>query len=449
MTALSLSFDGLLSTLQSSIGTLSDPRKPSNGRIYSLSDAMLGAFGAFYMQSSSFLDYQRHLESREGRNNAESLFGLTQIPSLEQIRNILDQVAATNLFEIFDRIYQALEQQGYLKSFEVLGSTLLVALDGTEYYSSQSISCPCCSTRTSRKGQLTYSHKAILPVIVSPTQSAVISLSPVFIAPQDGHAKQDCEQAAAKRWIGAHQPMARARSVTLLGDDLFSRQPMCEDAISNGFNYIFVCLPESHPTLYDWIAFNDANGKLKTVKRTVSNGKTDEIWHYRYFNDVPLRAEDPSLSVNWCELTVTRKSDGQRLYLNSWVTNHPLNGQQVIEVANAGRCRWKTENENHNVLKTKGYHLEHNFGHGKQHLATLLLTLNLLAFLFHTVLGLADERYQAIRQIRGTRQGFFQDILALTKYLYFDSWNALLEFMLAPALPKKAMRRRRSSRDTS
>ena len=181
----------------------------------------------------------------------------------------------------------------------------------------------------------------------------------------------------------------------------------------------------------------------------MSNGKTDEIWHYRYLNDVPLRAEAPSLSVNWCELTVTRKSDGQRLYLNSWVTNHPLNGQQVIEVAAAGRCRWKTENENHNVLKTKGYHLEHNFGHGKQHLATLLLTINLLAFLFHTVLGLADERYQAIRHIRGTRQGFFQDILALTKYLYFDSWNALLAFMLAPAPPKKAMRRRRSSRDTS
>lgn len=410
---------------------------------------MLGAFGAFYMQSSSFLDYQRHLDSREGRNNAESLFGLTQIPSLEQIRNILDQVAATNLFEIFDRIYQALEHQGYLKSFEVLGSNLLVALDGTEYYSSQSISCPCCSTRTSRKGEVTYSHKAILPVIVTPAQSTVISLSPVFIAPQDGHAKQDCEQAAAKRWMGAHQPMARARSVTLLGDDLFSRQPMCEDAISNGFNYIFVCLPESHPTLYDWIAFNDANGKLKTVERTVSNGKTDEIWHYRYLNDLPLRAEAPSLSVNWCELTIIRKSDGQRLYLNSWITHHPLNEQRVIEVATAGRCRWKTENENHNVLKTKGYNLEHNFGHGKQHLATLLLTLNLLAFLFHTVLGLADERYQAIRQIRETRQGFFQDILALTKYLYFDSWNALLEFMLAPAPPKKAMRRRRSSRDTS
>jgi len=411
---------------------------------------MLGAFSAFYMQSTSFLDYQRHLESREGRNNAESLFGLTQIPSVEQIRNILDQIAAMGLFEVFDRIYQALEQQGYLSRFEVLGSNLLVALDGTEYYSSQNISCPCCSKRTSRKGQVTYSHKAILPVIVAPGQSAVISLSPAFITPQDGHAKQDCEQAAAKRWMSGHHSMAMARSITLLGDDLFSRQPMCEEAARNGFNYIFVCLPESHLALYDWIAFNAANGKVKTVERSVSStAKGDEIWHYRYLNDVPLRAEAPSLSVNWCELTVTRKSDGQRLYCNSWVTNHALSAQCVIEVATAGRCRWKTENENHNVLKTKGYNLEHNFGHGQQHLSTMLLTLNLLAFLFHTVLGLADERYQSIRQIRGTRKGFFQDILALTKYLWFESWNALLDFMLADTTPKKAKRRRRSSRDTS
>ena len=148
----------------------------------------------------------------------------------------------------------------------------------------------------------------------------------------------------------------------------------------------------------------------------------------------------PVLSVNWCELTVTRKSDGQVLYRNSWVTNHHLTPQRVIDVAAAGRCRWKTENENHNVLKTKGYHLDHNFGHGKQQLSAFLLTLNLLAFLFHTVLHMADERYQQIRQIRGTRQGFFQDILALTNYLWFESWSALLDFMLDQSKPTQPIR---------
>jgi hypothetical protein len=82
------------------------------------------------------------------------------------------------------------------------------------------------------------------------------------------------------------------------------------------------------------------------------------------------------------------------------------------------------------VLKTKGYHFEHSFGHGQDHLASFLLTLNLLAFLFHTVLALVDQSYQRIRRQRGTRKGFFQDILALTKYLLFESWQHLLDFMI-------------------
>ena len=64
-----------------------------------------------------------------------------------------------------------------------------------------------------------------------------------------------------------------------------------------------------------------------------------------------------------------------------------------------------------------------------------LLTLNLLAFLFHTVLHLVDTAYQRIREKRGTRKGFFQDIQTLTKYLLFDSWQHLIDFMLEDSTP--------------
>ena len=289
----SISFDGLLSELNGAIGKLDDPRKPSNASSYSIRDAVLGAFGCFFMQCASFLDYQRQLDSRNGRNNAQSLFGLETIPSVEQIRNILDRIAAQGLSTVFINIYHGLHQQGYLRGFETLGRNLLVALDGTDYYSSQKISCPCCLKRTSRSGQVTYAHKAILPVIVSPAQSAVISLPPEVITPQDGHAKQDCEQAAAKRWIASAPKLFDHQAVTLLGDDLFSRQPMCEDVLANGFNFIFVGLPESHPALYDWIAFQANHGKVKTTQRRQRRGKTDEVWHYRYLSNVPMRAEAP------------------------------------------------------------------------------------------------------------------------------------------------------------
>ncbi len=438
MPSTTLGFDSLLGTLNSTIEQMEDPRQPSNATSYSLKDAVLGAFSAFYMQSSSFLEYQRQLNSRHGQDNAQSLFGLEKIPSVEQIRNILDLLAAVGLSSVFTSIYRHLEQQQYLRGFEVLGQHLLVALDGTEYYSSQKVSCPCCSTRTSRNGEVTYTHKAILPAIVAPNQSSVISLPPEFIRPQDGHTKQDCEQVAAKRWIEAHAGLFEGRDVILLGDDLYSRLPMCEAALAQGFSFIFVCLPDSHPVLYDWIAFNAAKGQVKSIERKHSSGNEKELWQYRYLTDVPLGGSDPDFSVNWCELTVTRQRDGKILYHNSWITPLPLNTpQQVIAVVGAGRSRWKTENENHNVLKTKGYHLEHNFGHGQQHLASFLLTLNLLAFLFHTVLDWVDERYHLIRQIRGTRQGFFQDIVTLTKYLWFESWTALIEFMLDDTKPAR------------
>lgn len=107
----------------------------------------------------------------------------------------------------------------------------------------------------------------------------------------------------------------------------------------------------------------------------------------------------------------------------------PLSDETVIPIITAGRTRWEIENEHNNVLKNYGYHLEHNYGHGKQYLSAILVMLNLLAFLVHAILDLTDRRYQLIRKEFGTRRTFFQDIQTLTRYLYFDSWESLLAFM--------------------
>jgi hypothetical protein len=80
--------------------------------------------------------------------------------------------------------------------------------------------------------------------------------------------------------------------------------------------------------------------------------------------------------------------------------------------------------------KTKGYHVEHNFGHGQQYLAAVMLSLNLLAFLFHTVLEWSDDKYALLRRVLARRQTFFNDIRALTRYIVFDSWEHLIDFML-------------------
>jgi hypothetical protein len=59
-----------------------------------------------------------------------------------------------------------------------------------------------------------------------------------------------------------------------------------------------------------------------------------------------------------------------------------------------------------------------------------MLSRNLLAVLFHTVLEWSDEQYALLRQVLARRQTFFEDMRALTRYMVFDSWYHLMDFMI-------------------
>jgi len=72
----------------------------------------------------------------------------------------------------------------------------------------------------------------------------------------------------------------------------------------------------------------------------------------------PLRAPPTALKVNWCELTIVQADTGAQLYHNGFATNHRLTDERVAPGVAAGRARWKIENENNNVLKNYGYHLD-------------------------------------------------------------------------------------------
>ena len=89
-----LSFTVMLGYLHRLIESLEDPRQHSNAQRYSLWDIVLSAFSVFYMQCPSLLEHQRQMQSRQGQNNAQRLFGLTAIPTHNQLKNVLDGVAA-------------------------------------------------------------------------------------------------------------------------------------------------------------------------------------------------------------------------------------------------------------------------------------------------------------------------------------------------------------------
>lgn len=422
-----VTFTSLLAVLEGTFAGLPDERRGRNKK-YSVRDAAMAAFSVFFMQSASFLAHQQAMQDKQRRNNAKSLFGIEEIPSDPQIRNLLDPIAPDELSAPFWEIFGLLEEAGELDSYRTLGGEWLVSLDGTQYFSSTKIHSKRCTVKV-RNGIEYYAHTAITPVLVAPGESRVIALEPEFIQPQDGQEKQDCERNAGKRWLARNACHLAQHAVTLLGDDLYCNQPFCEQVLEQGLNFIFTCKPDSHIALYQEVELLNRLGAVQQLTERLWSGQAHELWSYRYVNEVPLRADADVRKVNWCELTLVRESTGELLYHNSFATNHPLTDQNVAAIVTAGRARWKIENENNNVLKNYGYHLEHNFGHGQQYLSMILILLNLLAFLFHTVLDLCDHVYKRLRTHLHRRKSFFNDLSALTHYLFFESWDQLLCFM--------------------
>ena len=90
-----------------------------------------------------------------------------------------------------------------------------------------------------RKDRTEHFHALVSATIVAPDHNRVVPLEPEFIVPQDGHEKQDCESRAVRRWLERHGRRHARLNPIYLGDDLFSRQPVCEAVRAVDGHFLF------------------------------------------------------------------------------------------------------------------------------------------------------------------------------------------------------------------
>jgi hypothetical protein len=349
--------DRLLDSLRRCCRSLPDQRRGQN-TTYDMADFALAAFAPFFMQCPSFLAHQRHLETGQGRSNCQTLFGIRKIPGDSQIRAKLDAIEPAMFHPMFADIVAELDQCGGLDAMRCLDGRVLIALDGTEFHCSDKIHCPNCSHRKRGKDKTEYFHTLLAATIVAPGHNRVVPLEPEFVVPQDGHDKQDCESRAARRWLAAHGARYARFNPIYLGDDLFSRQPICQAVRGTGGHFLFVCKPDSHKAIEEFRVGITLDERIDRVR----NGKKWTTRRYQWLSGVPLRGDEKAMTVNWLMIEISDDS-GKVTYRNSFITDLEVSRENVAELAAAGRARWKIENESFNVLKTKGYNLEHNFGH--------------------------------------------------------------------------------------
>ena len=140
-------------------------------------------------------------------------------------------------------------------------------------------------------------------------------------------------------------------------------------------------------------------------------------------NGAPINKSHKETLVNYLEYVEVDPKGNK--YVNTWINDILLSQESVANVVRGGRAKWKIENETFNTLKTQDYNLEHNYGHGKQHLATNLACLTFVAFLINQIEQLACKFFQQALEVKKSKKALWQVIRGLFDWFIIDGWGDL------------------------
>jgi Transposase DDE domain len=261
--------------------------------------------------------------------------------------------------------------------------------------------------------------------IIHPDQRAVIPLMPAPIVNRAGTAKNDCERNAAKRFVAQLRQDHPHLKFIVTEDSLSSNAPPIETLYAHGLHYILGVKEGDHPSRFRQVQAAEHAGRGTYYER---HDRAAGLGHrFRFLNDIPLNASNAEVRVNFIEYWEMGQDKVQHF---SWVTDFHVSKRNVYPLMRGGRARWKIENETFNTLKNQGYHFEHNYGHGEQHLSVVFAMLMMLAFLVDQAQQLCCALFQAVWAKLGSKRLLWERMRALFYTYTLASMRQLFEALL-------------------
>lgn len=430
----SLTLEAIVELLATTFGAVEDARAAEH-LSYALPDTLMSGFAMMFFQHPSLLQFQRAMEKKRQRCNLQTIFGVKDVPSDTQMREILDAVKPEPVRRLLPQLWEKVRRAGWggrftttLPSGEHHGTYYTVALDGSEYFRSTKVQCPHCLRQTDPQGRRHYSHKIVGATVVRAGSHQVLPLDVEEVRNATAESTpQDCELTAGKRLITRLRQEHPQMALILIGDDLYSHVPFVAQLQQLRQHYVVVAKPSSHPTLMTAVSAAEGTAQSQTGQWTEGSGARQRTYSYRLVRWVPLSLES-AVRVTYLEVW-EQNAKGEHLYHNSWITDLDVDAANVAVVVQIGRTRWKIENEQFNVHKNHGYELTHNYGHGQHSLSMVFYLLNLLAYVTHAILALGDRLYQRCRA-QESRRELWNALRTLVNRVLVPSWAALLTLYL-------------------
>jgi hypothetical protein len=410
-----LSAPGLLQNVYNTFKKIPDTREFTSNRTIPLTDHLMSGLAVFGLKCSSLLEFDEKRKEPPVKENLKNLYHVNTPPSDTYLRERLDEVDPKFLRPSFKKIFSLAQRGKVLEEFVYLSGHVLISGDGTGEFHSNNISCPCCCTKKSKDGVISYYHQMFGVCIVHPDKKNVIPLCPELIINQHDTEKNDCERNACKRFLENFRREHPHLKAILLEDGLGSTAPNIRMIEEHNLKYILGAKPGDHQFLFDSIENSD---ETKYYECTTEDG----VYHqFRYLKNTPLNKSNRDVKVNVIEYRCTDKKGKEKNF--SWVTNISITEKNILKIATAGRSRWKVENETFNTLKNLGYNFKHSYGHGKQYLSTIFCMLLMLAFLIDQIQELCCPLFTRCKKAMRTYRELWETMRSFFRFFCFQDWE--------------------------
>ena len=413
-----LNANSLNELLRNNFALIDDKRE--DNKSIELPDILMSAYAMFSLKHLSLLSF-RKIYSMDKRN-LESVFQISKVPSDNQMREVIDGIASTDIKAVFPKVFNRLQRSKELEKFLFMDKYYLISGDGTEYFKSDKIGCDNCMQRNLKDGSKQNYHQFYGAAIVHPDIKQVIPLAPEPIVKQDGSTKNDCERNASKRWLADFRKAHPKLSGIIIEDALSSNAPHIREIMSRNLRFILGIKKSDHEFLFEHVKSKEKSDNV--TEHTITEGDKTHI--FSFINNVPLNKSNQDLTVNFLEYwEINNKTEKTQHF--SWVTDIKIKIKNVYDIMRGGRARWKIENEIFNTLKNQDYHFEHNYGHGKKNLSVNLAMLMMLAFLIDQTLEISCNLFRKALKKNGARIRLWSEIRELFNTYLFDSMNQIYE----------------------
>jgi len=424
-----LNADSLFACVRRGFEKIPDHR---NGDIkISLPDALMSAFAMFSLKDPSLLAFDARRLDDAKLHNLKTIFGVGEVPSDSQMRDICDPIPPKYLRPVFRDVFRHIQRGKKLKPMEFMDSHHILALDGTKTFESTKLKSDACLIKKNRKGGESYYQMMLGAVFVCPGFKEVIPLCPEMIIRQDGETKNDCERNAAKRFIKQYRREHPHLKTIVVEDGLSSNAPHIRLLQQHGIRYILGANKGDHDFLFRQV---DAACELgNAVEFEIEDKDNPRVLHwFRFVNGVALNQSNADLPVNFLEYweVKTTKNGSEKIQRFSWVTDFEITRENAYEIMRAGRVRWKIENETFNTLKNQGYQLEHNFGLGEKHLSTIFTMLMMLAFLVDQAQQLCCPLFRASWKKSRTKRALWENMRGVFAVCFLDSMETFYRMVV-------------------